>query len=178
MIGTEASGSGQIFNVLFLCTHNSARSVIGECVVNRLGQGKFRGYSAGSTPRGSINPYALDLLRNQNYDVSGLRSKSWDEFGAPGAPHMDFVFTVCDDAANEVCPIWPGQPMTAHWGVPDPSSAEGNEAEKRVAFLDTYRMLYHRIGIFVALPTAALDRMTLKTKLDEIGRSASATEKA
>ena len=117
-----------------------------------MGQGKFQAYSAGSTPRGEVHPYALDLLRNQNYDVSGLRSKSWDEFGGPDAPRMDFVFTVCDDAANEVCPIWPGQPMTAHWGVPDPSSAEGNEAEKRLAFADTYRMLHHRIGIFVALP--------------------------
>jgi protein-tyrosine-phosphatase len=178
MTGTETIGSGQIFNVLFLCTHNSARSVIAECILNRLGQGKFRGYSAGSMPRGSINPYALDLLRNQKYDVSGLRSKSWNEFGAPGAPHMDFVFTVCDDAANEVCPVWPGRPMTAHWGVPDPSSVERNEAEKRVAFLDTYRMLYHRIGIFVALPTTTLDRMALRTKLDEIGRAAPAVERA
>lgn len=178
MIGTEAIGFGQSFNVLFLCTHNSARSVIAECILNRLGEGKFRGYSAGSMPRGSVNPYALDLLRNQKCDVSGLRSKSWDEFGAPGAPHMDFVFTVCDDAANEVCPVWPGHPMTAHWGVPDPSRAEGNEAEMRVAFLDTYRMLYHRIGLFVALPTAALDRMALKTKLNEIGRAAPAVEKA
>jgi arsenate reductase len=178
MRGTEAIGSGQIFNVLFLCTHNSGRSVIAECILNRLGQGRFRGYSAGSTPRGSINSYALELLRNQEYDVSGLRSKSWDEFGARGAPHMDFFFTVCDDAANEVCPIWPGHPMTAHWSVPDPSRAEGNEAEKRVAFLDTYRMLYHRMGHFVALPTTALDRMALKTNLDEIGRAAPAVEKA
>jgi arsenate reductase (thioredoxin) len=178
MTGNEAIPSGQIFNALFLCTHNSARSVLAECILNRLGQGRFRGYSAGSTPRGSINPYALDLLRNQNHDVSGLRSKSWDEFDAPDAPRMDFVFTVCDDAANEICPIWPGQPMTAHWGMPDPSCAEGNEAEKRLAFLDTYRMLYHRIGIFVALPAASLDRMALKNKLDDIGRSAPVVEKA
>jgi protein-tyrosine-phosphatase len=166
-----------IYNALFLCTHNSARSVIAECILNRLGQGKFRGYSAGSAPRGSVNPYALDMLRNQNYDVSGLRSKSWDAFGGPDAPHMDFVFTVCDDAANEVCPIWPGQPMTAHWGVPDPSRAGGNEAEKRLAFADTYRMLYHRIGAFVALPAASLDRMALQKRLDEIGRSAAPSDK-
>jgi arsenate reductase (thioredoxin) len=170
--------SGQIYNALFLCTHNSARSVIAECILNRLGKGTFQAYSAGSTPRGEVHPYALDLLRNQNYDVSELRSKSWDEFGGPDGPRMDFVFTVCDDAANEVCPIWPGQPMTAHWGVPDPSSAGGNEAEKRLAFADTYRMLHHRIGAFVALPTRSLDRLALQRKLDDIGRSAPASEKA
>jgi len=170
--------SDDIFNVLFLCTHNSARSVIAECVLNRLGQGKFRGFSAGSMPRGSIHPYALDLLRNQNYDVRGVRSKSWDEFAASGSPNMDFVFTVCDNAANEVCPIWPGQPMTAHWGVPDPSAAEGSEAEKRFAFADCHRMLYHRIAIFVALPTTSLDRLALQKKLDEIGCGMPAVEKA
>jgi arsenate reductase (thioredoxin) len=170
--------SDNTFNVLFLCTHNSARSVIAECILNRLGQGKSRGFSAGSMPRGSVHPYALDLLRNQNYDVSGLRSKSWDEFAAPGSPDMDFVFTVCDNAANEVCPIWPGQPMTAHWGVPDPSAAEGSEAEKRFAFADCHRMLYHRIAIFVALPTNSLDRLALQKKLDEIGRGMPAVEKA
>jgi arsenate reductase (thioredoxin) len=170
--------SDNTFNVLFLCTHNSARSVIAESILNRLGQGKFRGFSAGSMPRGSVHPYALDLLRNQNYDVSGLRSKSWDEFAAPGSPNMDFVFTVCDNAANEVCPIWPGQPMTAHWGVPDPSAAEGSEAEKRFAFADCHRMLYHRIAIFVALPTTSLDRLALQKKLDEIGRGMPAVEKA
>ena len=170
--------SGQVFNVLFLCTHNSARSVMAECILNRLGQGKFRGHSAGSMPRGSIHPYALDLLRNQNYDVSGLRSKSWDEFAAPDAPGMGFVFTVCDDAANEVCPVWPGQPMTAHWGVPDPSSASGNEAERRFAFADSYRMLHHRISIFVSLPTTSLDRLGLQKRLDQIGRSTVASEQA
>jgi len=170
--------SDDIFNVLFLCTHNSARSVIAECVLNRLGQGKFRGFSAGSMPRGSIHPYALDLLRNQNYDVRGVRSKSWDEFAASGSPNMDFVFTVCDNAANEVCPIWPGQPMTAHWGVPDPSAAKGSEAEKRFAFADCHRMLYHRIAIFVALPTTSLDRLALQKKLDEIGCGMPAVEKA
>ena len=160
--------SDGIYNVLFLCTHNSARSVIAECIVNRLGAG---GFSAGSAPRGSIHPHALDLLRNQNYEVSGLRSKSWDEFAAPGAPGMDFVFTVCDNAATEVCPIWPGQPMTAHWGVPDPSAAEGNEAEKRYAFADTHRMLYQRIGIFVNLPLASLDTLALQKQLRDIGRT-------
>lgn len=160
-----------VYNVLFLCTHNSARSVIAECIINRLGAGKFRGFSAGSTPRGSIHPFAIDMLRIQNYDVSSLRSKSWDEFAAPGAPEMDFVFTVCDDAAQEVCPFWPGQPMTAHWGLPDPSRAEGTEAEKRFAFADTHRMLYQRIGIFVNLPLVSLDRLALQKKLDQIGQS-------
>jgi protein-tyrosine-phosphatase len=161
--------SDPVYNVLFLCTHNSARSVLAECIINRLGGGRFRGYSAGSSPRGEINPYALDLLRNQNYDVSSLRSKSWDEFAEPGAPRMDFVFTVCDDAANEVCPIWPGQPMTAHWGLPDPSAATGSEAEKRYAFADTHRMLYQRIGIFVNLPLSSLEKLALQKRLDEIG---------
>ena len=162
------------YNMLFLCTHNSARSVIAESVINRLGAGKFRGFSAGSTPRGSIHPYAIDMLRIQNYDVSSLRSKSWDEFAAPGAPEMDFVFTVCDDAAQEVCPFWPGQPMTAHWGLPDPSRAEGTEAEKRLAFADTHRMLFQRIGIFVNLPLASLDKLALQKKLDQIGQSTQA----
>lgn len=160
----------RVYNVLFLCTHNSARSVIAEAIVNRLGGGKFRGFSAGSQPRGQINPYALDLLAKNNYDIADMRSKSWDEFAAPGAPEMDFVFTVCDDAANEVCPIWPGQPMTARWGLPDPSRAEGTEAEKRLAFADTHRMLYQRIGIFVNLPMASLDRLALQKRLDEMGK--------
>jgi arsenate reductase (thioredoxin) len=159
-----------VFNVLFLCTHNSARSIIAECIINRLGAGRFKGFSAGSAPRGSIHPYALDLLRNQNYDVAALRSKDWAEFAQDGAPRMDFVFTVCDDAANEVCPIWPGQPMTAHWGVPDPSVAQGSEAEKRLAFADTHRMLYQRIGIFVNLPLASIDRLALQKQLRDIGR--------
>jgi protein-tyrosine-phosphatase len=160
----------RVLNVLFLCTHNSARSVIAECILNRLGGGKFKGFSAGSMPRGSIHPYALDLLRNQNYDVSDLRSKDWTEFAQDGAPRMDFVFTVCDDAAGEVCPIWPGQPVTAHWGVPDPSAAEGSEAEKRFAFADTHRLLYQRIGIFVNLPLASISKLALQTQLDDIGR--------
>jgi len=165
-----------IYNVLFLCTHNSARSVIAECIINRVGMGKFRGFSAGSSPRGQINRYALDLLRNQNYDISTLRSKSWDDFAEPGAPQMDFVFTVCDDAANEVCPIWPGQPMTAHWGLPDPSVAEGSEAEKRYAFAETHRMLYQRIGIFVNLPLASLDKLAVQKRLDDIGQVQSGNE--
>ncbi len=170
--------SDRVYNVLFLCTHNSARSVIAECIINRLGAGRFRGFSAGSSPQGAVHPYALDLLRNLNYDVSGLRSKSWDEFAAPGAPQMDFVFTVCDNAANEVCPVWPGQPMTAHWGVPDPSAVEGAEAHKRYAFADTHRMLYQRIGIFVNLPIASLDKLALQNKLDEIGRTTSASSES
>lgn len=148
-----------------------ARSVIAECIMNRLGAGRFRAYSAGSMPSGKVHPYAIDLLRQATYDTAGLRSKSWEEFAQSGAPNLDFVFTVCDDAANEVCPVWPGQPMTAHWGVPDPSRAEGTEAERRYAFTDTHRMLHQRIGVFVSLPLASLDRMTLKRRLDDIGRS-------
>ncbi len=170
--------SSSVYNVLFLCTHNSARSVIAECIINRLGVGKFQGFSAGSTPRGSVHPYALDLLRLQNYDVSALRSKSWDEFAAHGAPEMDFVFTVCDDAAAEVCPIWPGQPMTAHWGVPDPSAAQGTEAEKRYAFADTHRMLYQRIGIFVNLPLGSIGKLALQKQLQDIGRSMAASSQS
>jgi len=157
------------FNVLFLCTANSARSVIAECIMNRLGQGRIKAYSAGSAPRGSIHPYALDLLKAMNYDTSGLRSKSWEEFATPAAPELDFVFTVCDNAANEICPVWPGQPISAHWGVPDPAAVEGNESEKRFAFADTYRMLNQRIGIFVNLPMASLGAVALKKRLDDIG---------
>ena len=167
------------FNVLFLCTHNSARSIIAECVINRLGTGKFKGYSAGSQPSGRVHPYAVDLLRHLNYDTSKLRSKSWEEFSGQGAQNLDFAFTVCDDAANEVCPVWPGQPMTAHWGLPDPSAVEGTEAERRFAFADAHRMLYQRIGIFVNLPIRELDRLSLQLRLDEIGRTrAPAPEKA
>jgi arsenate reductase (thioredoxin) len=168
-----------LLNVLFLCTHNSARSIIAECVLNRLGMGRFKGYSAGSQPSGTVHPYALDLLRQLNYDVTGLRSKSWEEFSGPDAPQLDFVFTVCDNAANEVCPVWPGQPMTAHWGLPDPSAAEGTESERRFAFADTHRMLFQRIGIFTNLPLASLDKFSLQRRLNEIGRSKTpAPEKA
>ncbi|WP_072396839.1 arsenate reductase ArsC [Hyphomicrobium sp. CS1GBMeth3] len=157
------------FNVLFLCTGNSARSIIAEAIINRLGNGKFVGYSAGSMPKGSVHPFTLDLLKNLNFDTSRYRSKSWEEFSAPGAPELDFVFTVCDNAANEVCPLWPGQPMTAHWGVPDPAAAVGSDAERRFSFSDTYRMLNQRISIFVNLPIASLDRLTLQNRLDDIG---------
>jgi arsenate reductase len=168
----------RVYNVLFLCTGNSARSVIGEAILNRVGQGKFRGYSAGSQPRGQINPRTIQLLQSLNHDTSGLRSKSWSEFAQPGAPALDFVFTVCDSAAAETCPVWPRQPMTAHWGVPDPAEATGSEAEIALAFKDTYRMLNQRIGIFISLPLRSLDQLTLKKRLAEIGRMAGATAKA
>jgi protein-tyrosine-phosphatase len=158
------------FNVLFLCTGNSARSIIAEVILNRAGRGNFRAYSAGSHPKGQVHPYALDLLRKLNYDVSGLHSKSWSEFAKPQAPKLDFVFTVCDDAAKESCPIWPGQPMTAHWGIPDPAAVEGAEVEKRLAFADALRMLANRINIFVALPLRSLSALTLQKQLDAIGK--------
>jgi arsenate reductase len=158
------------FNVLFVCTGNSARSIIAEAILARLGAGRFAAFSAGSHPKGTINPFTLGLLKRMNHDVSGLRSKSWDEFSGPGAPELDFVFTVCDTAAGETCPYWPGQPMTAHWGLPDPASIDGSEAEKSLAFADAYRMLNHRIGIFVSLPLASLDRISLQGRLDQIGK--------
>lgn len=157
------------YNVLFLCTGNSARSVFGEAILNREGRGRFKAYSAGSRPRGEIHPYAIELLNKLQYPSGEFRSKSWNEFAAAGAPTLDFVFTVCDDAAKEVCPVWPGQPMSAHWGVPDPVLVEGNEAERRLAFADSYRMLKNRISAFIALPIASLDRLSLRNKLDEIG---------
>src|SRR5512142_876656 len=166
------------FNVLFLCTGNSARSIIAEAILNREGRGKFRAFSAGSQPKGAVNPYTLDLLRKFNYDVSGMRSKSWNEFAAPDAPNLDFVFTVCDNAAGEACPFWPGQPITAHWGIPDPAAATGSEAEIALAFKDAYRMLERRIELFLALPLEKLDRMVLTTRLKAIGGSEGATEKA
>lgn len=162
--------SDQTYNVLFLCTGNSARSILAEAILNRLGQGRFRAYSAGSQPKGQVHPYALELLRSLNHDTSFARSKNWEEFAGPDAPVMDFVFTVCDNAANEACPVWPGQPMTAHWGVPDPAAAEGTEAEKHLAFADAYRMLNNRISIFTSLPLASLDKLTLQSRLREIGR--------
>jgi protein-tyrosine-phosphatase len=160
----------RVYNVLFLCTGNSARSILAESILNREGLGRFKAFSAGSQPKGQVHPYALDLLKKTNHPTAGLRSKSWDEFAAPGAPPLDFVFTVCDNAANEVCPIWPGQPMSAHWGVPDPAAVEGSEAERRVAFADTYRMMMNRISIFTSLPMRSLDRLSLQKRLDEIGR--------
>jgi arsenate reductase len=164
-------------NVLFLCTGNSARSIMAECILNRLGAGKFRAFSAGSHPAGKVNPLTFNLLRRTNYDVAGLRSKSWDEFANADAPKLDFVFTVCDDAANELCPIWPGRPMTAHWGLPDPAKAEGTEAERTLAFADTMRMLNQRIGIFVSLPLDRLSKLSLKRELDAIGRTGAAASK-
>jgi protein-tyrosine-phosphatase len=159
----------KVWNVLFLCTGNSARSVMGEVILNRVGGGRFRGYSAGSQPKGEVHPYTLELLKNFNYDISTLRSKSGDEFAVPGAPEMDFVFTVCDQAAAETCPIWPGQPMSAHWGIPDPAAVEGKEAERRVAFVEAYGVLERRLSIFTSLPLASLDRLALKKRLDEMG---------
>jgi arsenate reductase len=161
----------QPFNVLFLCTGNSARSIMAEAILYRLGAGKFRAYSAGSQPKGKVHPETLRLLQSLNYDTSGFRSKSWGEFAKPGAPALDFVFTVCDNAAGETCPVWPGQPMTAHWGVPDPAEAKGNEAEIALAFKDAYRMLNQRIGIFTALPLRSLDQLSLQKRLNEIGRT-------
>ena len=161
------------YNVLFLCTGNSARSVLAEALMNKVGDGRFKAYSAGSAPRGEVHPFTLDLLRSLSYDTSFARSKSWDEFATDDAPKMDFVFTVCDDAAEESCPVWPGQPMTAHWGVPDPAKARGTDAERHYAFADAYRMLSSRISIFTALPIASLDRLALKRRLDEIGNAPS-----
>jgi arsenate reductase len=157
------------YNILFLCTGNSARSIMAEAILNRDGRGRFRAYSAGSHPRGEVNPHALQLLRNERMDVSRFRSKSWDEFAAPGAPALDFVFTVCDDAAGEACPYWPGQPMTAHWGIPDPAKATGSDAEVAAAFAEAYRMLNNRISAFLGLPIAKLDRLSLQAHLNRIG---------
>ena len=164
-------------NVLFLCTGNSARSIIAESILNRMGAGRFRAFSAGSKPAGRVNPFALNVLRKSNYDVSKLRSKSWEEFAAPAAPALDFVFTVCDNAANEVCPIWPGQPMSAHWGLPDPAAVEGSEAERALAFADTVRMLTQRISIFINLPLRELTKLSLQQQLDEIGRLSTTASK-
>jgi arsenate reductase len=159
------------YNVLFLCTGNSARSILAEALLNHKSNGTFVAYSAGSHPSGTPRPEALAQLQSAGIPIAGLRSKSWDEFAAPRAPHLDFVFTVCDNAANEQCPYWPGQPMTAHWGVPDPAEAKGTEAEVALAFKDAYRMLGQRIGIFCALPIRSLDQLTLQKKLNEIGRT-------
>ena len=159
-----------VYNVLFLCTGNSARSILAESILNREGQGRFRAFSAGSHPKGQVHPFALDLLKKLDHPTAGLRSKSWDEFAGAGAPQLDFVFTVCDNAADEACPIWPGQPMTAHWGVPDPAAAEGTDAERHLAFADAYRMLGNRISIFANLPLRSLDGLTLQKRLDEMGQ--------
>ena len=158
------------FNVLFLCTGNSARSILAESLLNHWGEGHFRGFSAGSFPKGAVHPRALELLHALELPTEGLRSKSWDEFATPGAPVMDFVFTVCDQAAGEVCPVWPGQPITAHWGMPDPAAVETSAVEQWQAFRDTFRALENRLKIFVALPVASLDRMSLARQVEAIGR--------
>jgi len=161
----------QPYNVLFLCTGNSARSILADALVNHLGAGRFRGFSAGSHPKGTVHPIALELLKELKLPTAGLRSKSWDEFATPGAPQLDYVFTVCDNAAGEVCPYWPGQPVTAHWGLPDPAAVEGSDAQKWAAFRDTLRALEIRIRLFITLPLATLDRVKLKEHLDKIGES-------
>jgi len=158
------------YNVLFLCTGNSARSIIAEAILNKAAPGRFHAYSAGSHPKGQVNPHALDMLKRLGYDISQYRSKAWDEFAAPGAPPLDFVITVCDNAAGEVCPIWPGRPMTAHWGMPDPAAIEGTPSEIALAFADTYRMLNNRITAFANLKISALDRLSLQTHVADIGQ--------
>jgi arsenate reductase (thioredoxin) len=169
--------SDRPFNVLFLCTGNSARSIMAEAILNKLGAGKFLGYSAGSWPKGRVHPHTMQLLASLGYDTSGFRSKSWSEFAKPGAPALDFVFTVCDNAAGETCPVWPGQPMTAHWGIPDPGDVKGSAAEVALAFKDAYRMLHQRIAVFAALPIRSLDQLSLQARLAEIGRMQGATGK-
>ena len=162
------------YNVLFLCTGNSARSIFGEVILNRIGKQKFMAYSAGSHPRGQVNPNALVLLEHLGYPTRGLRSKSWDEFSRPGAPEFDFVFTVCDNAASEVCPVWPGQPITAHWGIPDPAAVEGDPHKIEHAFREAFLILHRRIELFANLPVKSIDRMSLRKRLDDIGRDAMA----
>ncbi|MFC3079995.1 arsenate reductase ArsC [Phenylobacterium terrae] len=164
----------RVYNVLFLCTGNSARSILAEALMNKLGAGRFKAYSAGSFPKGEVNPHAIPLVESLGFPASAFRSKSWDEFAAPGAPQLDFIFTVCDDAAGETCPVWPGQPVTAHWGVPDPAAVQGSHAEIAAAFAETCRQLGTRIRLFLELPLASIDRMSLQNRLAEIGRHADA----
>ncbi|AEQ52774.1 arsenate reductase ArsC [Pelagibacterium halotolerans] len=165
----------RIFNVLFLCTGNSARSILAESILNKDGAGRFHAYSAGSQPKGAVNPLAIKMLASFDYPTEGLRSRAWDEFAGPGAPVMDFVFTVCDNAAGEACPVWPGQPMTAHWGIEDPAAVEGPEIARQSAFVTAFRYLRNRIAIFAALPFASLDKSALRTRLVEIGQSEGAS---
>jgi arsenate reductase (thioredoxin) len=162
--------SERTFNILFLCTGNSARSILAEAILNKLGAPHFKAWSAGSQPKGQVHPISLDLLRDLGHDTGGLRSKSWDEFAVPGAPEFDFIFTVCDNAANEACPVWLGHPASAHWGIHDPAAADGSQAEKRLAFDEAYRQMRDRISAFIALPIASMDKNELKSSLDEIGR--------
>jgi arsenate reductase len=166
---TPAVPAERVYNALFLCTGNSARSIMAECILGDLGRGRFRAYSAGSHPTGQVNPHALALLRRFNYPTGELRSKGWDEFAGRYAPAMDFVFTVCDSAAGELCPVWPGQPIVAHWPFPDPAKAAGSEAEIGAVFAEVYRQIHTRIGIFVNLPIASLDRLAIKRRLDDMG---------
>jgi protein-tyrosine-phosphatase len=167
----NAQATHRPYNVLFLCTGNSARSIMAEAILARFGAGKFNAYSAGSHPKGEVHPNATRLLQRLNFKTDAFRSKSWDEFARAGAPNLDFVFTVCDNAAGEACPVWPGQPMTAHWGLPDPAAVEGSEAERRLAFADTLRMLRNRIGVFVNLPISSLEKLSLQNRLHEIGQT-------
>lgn len=161
--------SDPVYNVLFLCTGNSARSILAEAILNEIGAPHFKAWSAGSQPKGEVHPYSLDLLRHLGHPVGELRSKSWDEFAEAGAPEFDFIFTVCDNAANEACPVWLGHPASAHWGIPDPAAEEGSEAEKRLAFTEAYRQMKNRIAAFIALPISSLDKIKLKSSLDQIG---------
>ena len=170
--------ANKLYNVLFLCTGNSARSILAESLLNHWGHGRFRGFSAGSFPKGQVDPLAVELLQRMNLPAENLRSKSWDEFAAPGAPPLDFIFTVCDAAAGEVCPVWPGKPMTAHWGIADPAAVEGTDAEKAFAFRKALKQLETRIKLFTSLPIASLDSATLQARLREIGNSHIATEPA
>lgn len=170
--------SDRVYNVLFLCTGNSARSILGEAILNHVGQGRFRAYSAGSSPKGVVHPMTLETLTKVGIPTDGLRSKAWDEFAVPGAPIMDFVFTVCDNAAGETCPIWPGQPMTAHWGIEDPAAVQAPEFKQRAAFEDALRFLRNRIGAFINLPLASIDRMALNSKLEGIGGMDGTTTKS
>ena len=163
--------SDQIFNVLFLCTGNSARSILAESILNKDGEGRFRAFSAGSQPKGTVNPFAVKVLQSFDYPSEGFRSKSWEEFAGPDAPVMDFVFTVCDNAAGEACPVWPGQPMTAHWGIEDPAAVEGSDIQKEAAFVAAFRYMKNRISAFTSLPVGSLDKSSLRTKLTEIGHS-------
>jgi arsenate reductase (thioredoxin) len=167
--------SERVFNVLFLCTGNTARSILSEAILNKNGRGRFRGYSAGSQPKGTVNPIALQLLQRLEYPTAGLRSKSWAEFATAGAPVMDFVFTVCDNAAGEACPVWPGRPMTAHWGIEDPAAVEGSDAEKQAAFIEAHRLLKNRIDAFISLPLKSIDALALGPQLREIGRMEGST---
>ena len=168
--------SDRIYNVLFLCTGNTARSVLAEGILRKDGAGRFNAYSAGSQPKGVVNPFALKVLGDQGYPTDGFRSKNWDEFAVPGAPVMDFVFTVCDSAAGEACPLWPGQPMTAHWGIPDPAAVDGTDLEKEAAFVTAFKQMRNRIMVFTALPLKSIDALSLNAKLKEIGRLEGSTD--